>query len=366
MRWIDWLHRWTGAFIGVLLAGLGLSGTLLLYEDAWLRATVPHAAERPIGDLTAAIDATERLMADPASRPSSIVFPTDSFGLFRLSFPGGEGAYADQSGEIVLRWSSKWERAELWLFDFHHYLLMGEVGATTGGVLAMIGLGFVITGFILWWRMRGAYELRLLPRRMSRLYIARHHRDLGAVTSPLLIITLLTGAMLTLRPVADYLLAPLSAPGTIAESLAPPNVEGGPLAENFDWHATLHSVHGAYPQAELRTISVPAREGQLIRIRVRQPDEWLPNGRTVFWVDPADGRIVEMRDAHSLPLAARAFNLVYPLHASTVGGVIYKIAMTFAGLVLTLLGTLAVYGFWSYRARRAAQEARLAEHANAR
>lgn len=366
MRWIDWLHRWTGAFIGVLLAALGLSGTLLLYEDAWLRATVPHADERPIRDVTAAINVTDRLMADAASRPSSILFPTDSFGLFRLSFPGGEGAYADQSGEIVVRWSSKWERAELWLFDLHHYLLMGEVGATTAGVLAMIGLGFVITGFILWWRMRRAFEWRLLPLRMSRLHIARHHRDLGAVTSPLLAITLLTGAMLTLRPVADYLFAPLSPPGTIAESLAPPNVEGGRFAESFDWDATLRSVRSAYPQAELRTISLPAREGQLIRIRVRQPDEWLPNGRTVFWIDPADGRIVEMRDAYSLSLAARAFNLVYPLHASTVGGVIYKISMTIAGLALTLLGTLAVYGFWSYRARRATQDARLAEHANAR
>ena len=45
MLWIDRIHRWTGAFIGLLLAAMGLSGTLLLYEDAWLRATVPHAAE---------------------------------------------------------------------------------------------------------------------------------------------------------------------------------------------------------------------------------------------------------------------------------------------------------------------------------
>jgi uncharacterized iron-regulated membrane protein len=79
----------------------------------------------------------------------------------------------------------------------------------------------------------------------------------------------------------------------------------------------------------------------------------LPNGRTVLWFDPADGRLIESRDAHTLPLATRAFNLVYPLHASTVGGLVYKVLMTAAGLALTLLGTLAVYAFWGFQARRA-------------
>jgi uncharacterized iron-regulated membrane protein len=347
LRWVDWIHRWTGACIGLLLATLGLSGTLLLYEDAWLRATVPHAAEPRIGDVAVTISAVERLMSDASSRPTSISFPTDSFGLFRLSFEGGGGAYADRSGAIVVRWASKWDRLELWIFDFHHHLL--------------VGLGFVITGLTLWWRARKSFALRLLPVQLSRLHIVRHHRDLGAVMSPLLVVTLLTGAMLTLRPVADYLFLPLSTPGTIAESLAPPKIAGGPLAANFDWSTTLQRVQSTYPRAELRTISIPTGDGELVRIRVRQPDEWLPNGRTVFWLDPADGRFVEIRDAHSLPLATRAFNLVYPLHASKIGGFIYKAAMTIAGLALTLLGTLAVFGFWSYRVRRKVYDARVAD-----
>lgn len=168
--------------------------------------------------------------------------------------------------------------------------------------------------------------------------------------------TLLTGTLLTLRPVADWLFSPLSPPGTIAASLAPPETRGGALAANYDWRATLQTVHRIYPRAALRAVSFPAKEGGLIRVRARQPHEWLPNGRTLLWFDPADGRLVEVTDARSLPLATRAFNLVYPLHASTVGGIFLKAAMTAAGLALTLLGTLAVYGFWGQRARRAAGE----------
>jgi uncharacterized iron-regulated membrane protein len=169
-----------------------------------------------------------------------------------------------------------------------------------------------------------------------------------------------------LRPVADFLFSPLSPPGAIAESLAPPKTKGGALAANFDWGATLRTVQRTYPEAELRGISLPTTPGGLIRIRARQPHEWLPNGRTIFWFDPTDGRLVQAVGAQSLPLAAKAFNLVYPLHASTVGGFLYKTAMTAAGLALTLLGTLAVYGFWRHRARRTAPETQLADQVNAR
>jgi uncharacterized iron-regulated membrane protein len=346
--WIALIHRWTGAVIGLLLATLGLSGTLLLFEDAWLRATVPHAAEARVSD-EAAIAAIERLMAESQPRLTGVLFPTDGLGLFRLTLPDGAGAYADQSGASVARWSSKWQRIELWMFDLHHHLWMGELGAKTGGALALVGLGFTITGVLLWWRARRSFAPSLLPAGLSRSQIVRHHRDIGMLTSPLLVVTLLTGAMLTLRPVVDFLFWPMSPPGTIAASLADPNVKGGAMAASFDWRATLAEAKRRYPEAELRGISIPATEGGLIRIRARQPHEWLPNGRTLFWVDPADGRFVDVLDARSLPLAARAFNIIYPVHASTVGGVIYKIAMTVAGLALTLMGTLAVYGFWRHR-----------------
>jgi uncharacterized iron-regulated membrane protein len=363
--WLALIHRWTGAFVGLLLAALGLSGTLLLFKDDWLRATVPHAAQTRVSD-AAAIAAVERIMADPSSRPTGLLFPTESLGAFRLTFPADAGAYADQSGEIVARWSSKWDRAELWLFDLHHHLWLGEPGATAGGILGLIGIAFTITGFLLWWRARRSFKARLLPEGMSRSQIVRHHRDLGTLTSPLLIVTLLTGSLLTLRPVADFLFSPLSPPGAIAESLAPPKTKGGALAANFDWGATLRTVQRTYPEAELRGISLPTTPGGLIRIRARQPHEWLPNGRTIFWFDPTDGRLVQAVGAQSLPLAAKAFNLVYPLHASTVGGFLYRTAMTAAGLALTLLGTLAVYGFWRHRPRRTAPETQLADQVNAR
>jgi len=352
MRWVDTIHRWTGAIIGVLLAVMGLSGTLLIHEDAWLRATVPHAADALVADTNTYSAVMERFMSH-SPRPINVIFPSESLGVYTLSFGEGAGAYADQSGAVVTKWDSKWQRPEVWLFDLHHHLFMGDTGTTVVGVLALIGLGFVVTGVLVWWRSRREFKLRVLPASLSRLQILRHHRDIGVAAAPLLIVLFLTGSMLAFRPIADFLFAPWSPMGTITASLAPPETRGGAFSNTIKWREMIAAVRAEYPDAQLRGIGIPRRrDGQLMRVRLKQPEEWLPNGRTIFWLDPAYGRVIESRDALVAPAAARAYDMVFPLHASRVGGVIYKIIMTATGLTLTMLGSLAVYAFWGYRARR--------------
>ena len=341
------LHRWAGGLIGLFLAVLGLSGALLVHKDAYLRATLPHAADPPRQDVASIAAAAEKIFAAPDA-PRSIILASERFGLHRLNYgDGGRGAYADQTGEIVANWTSKWERPEIWLFDLHHHLLTGDAGELAAGIMAVVGLGFVITGVILWWPARRLFALRAWPANMSRNAVVRQHRDLGVVTAPLLFVSLLTGVMMTLPAVEDLLLAPFTSPAAMAAASKPPAVTGGPPAADLDVAALLTAARARHPDGELRTISRPARPGGLISLRMRQQAEWLPNGRTMFWFDPADGRLVASRDAQALPLGLRIANAEYPIHAAKVGGLPYRLVMTVSGLTLTLLGTLAVWSFWA-------------------
>lgn len=348
MRIVDLVHRWTGGLIGLLLAMLGLTGTLLIHKDAWLRPLLPHAADPQAQDAATLAATAARWFDGGAEQPSSILFATDGFGLNRLAYGGETGAYASQAGQIVTRWDSVWERPELWLFDLHHHLLMGETGDIVAGIAGLIGIGFVVTGAILWWRLRKTFDFRLWPRRMSRASVLRHHRDLGIVVAPLLLLTMLTGTMMTLQPVANLLLSPFSPPAEMRGALAPPKVKGGTPGE-IDWRRIIDTVRARYPDAEIRRIGIPTKPGDLISVRARQQAEWLPNGRTLFWFDPADGRLIEQRDALAMPLGTRFFNLAYPVHAAKVGGLAYRLVMTASGLGLTLLGSLAMVTFWSSR-----------------
>lgn len=342
---VDLLHRWTGAFIGLLLAVLGLSGALLLWKRWW----VPGGLGGAPADPGAVLEAAARL------KPGYVLLGSEEFGLTRIGRPDGSGAYLDTAGAIVAQWGSPLERPELWLFELHHKLLAGETGETVTGFLGLAVMAFVVTGLILWWRTRATFAPRLWPARLSRPAILRHHRDLGVMVAPLLLLAALTGSMMVLKPLGHALLAPLSGPGAIAASLKPPMARGGP-ADAVDVRALLATAKQRFPAAEARMLVWPRGPGELMALRMRQPAEWHPNGRTTLWFDAATGRLVEARDALALPAGPRAFNALYPLHAASVGGLPFRLAMTAAGVALALLGTLAVWSFWTGRpkARRLA------------
>ena len=326
-----------------MLALLGLSGAILVHRDAWVG--LPHVGEARIADAELLAAATARIMANPAGRPQSILYASDGFSLARLSYAKGGGAYADQSGVIVTSWTSQWERPELWLFDFHHHLFAGDAGEWVIGIAGLCGLFFVITGAILWWRTRRSFQLRLWPRRMSRAAVVRHHRDLGIVAAPLLLLSLYTGTVMIFRPLSALVLGP-GTPAAVAEALKPPAPIDVPLSEKIDWAAIIRTAHARFPEAEMRLLGLPRKGSGLITVRMRQPDEWLPNGRTMLWFAADDGRLVAARDARVLGRQVQGYNMLYPLHAAKVGGLGYRLLMTLSGLVLVLLGSLAVWTFW--------------------
>lgn len=358
MRWIDLLHRWTGGIIGLVLGLLGLTGAILAFKTWWL-AYLPGAGDAQRQDIPALAAQVDAAMAAPGGPPQSILFATHDFGLARLSRGEGAGAYADQSGRIVTEWGSQWERVELWLFDFHHHLFFGDAGETVAGIAALIGLLFVITGAILWWRLRKTFKLRLIPKRLSRPAIVTHHRDIGVIFAPLLFLSMATGMLMVLKPITTALFAPGMGSEGLAAPFAAPEVKGGPLAAKLDWAAMFTAARARYPDAEIRLVSLPRKPGGLILMRMRQQPEWLPNGRTLLWFRPENGELVDTRDVQAMPTGIRAYNALYPLHAGKVGGILWKLVIAATGLVLAMLGSFAVWTFWFRRPKpRPARRAR--------
>lgn len=324
---------------------MGLSGALLVHEDAWIM--LPHAGDAQVTATSRIAATVERVMADPAARPQRITFASEDLGLHQLRF-GEAGAYTDQAGNVVTRWSSQWGRPELWLFDFHHHLFAGDTGEAVLGVVGLCGLFFVVSGVILWWRTRKTFVLRALPKRMSRTSILRHHRDLGIVFAPLLAMVIYTGVGMIFRPTTALVLGP-TAPAVIAEVAMGPKNPGAKLADQFDWAAMIGTAKAKFPEAELRILSLPRKDEGVISLRMKQPEEWTPNGRTTLYFAADSGKLIGVKDALALPAQSRGFSLFYPLHAAKVGGLAYRIVMTLVGLALTLLGSLAVWTFWFKR-----------------
>ena len=338
MKLLSILHRWSGGLVGLLLALLGLTGAILVWEGEWIGVT---GANDPVVERVDRIAAvSERAVADGATR---ITFASEEIGLHLIAREGGGGEYIRQNGEVVASWASQWERPELWIFDLHHHLFAGETGEWVTGIAGIFGLLFVITGSILWWRSRRAFEWRIWPRNMQPGPIVRHHRDFGIIVAPLLLVSFLTGLGNLFPSAAKVALSPF---GTIQASKAPLKVE--PSGRPAPIAAMLSEAKARFPDAELRRLTVPAKADGAYSVRMRQPFEWTPNGRTTLFFDRT-GKIVRIDNPAGSSAATSINEKFYPVHTGKAGGLIWKLAMTLSGIALALLGSLAVWSFWIRR-----------------
>lgn len=337
MRMLTWLHRWAGGLVGMLLALIGLSGTILLWEEAWIG--LPGADDALVADNAAIAAAVAR--AGELGELTRITFASEDFGLHMAAYADGAGAYFDQRGQLVDRWTGLWDRPELWLFDFHHYLFAGEVGEIVTGTLGLLLIFFVISGAILWWRTRKTYEFRLWPKRMSRTAIIRHHRDIGVVATPMLLLSALTGAFMLFPSVSQAVLTPF---GQSLESAVP--AVDTRASQPHRVEDMLARAQRRFPGAVPRRLQIPGDEGQPSLLRMKQAFEWTPNGRTYVYLHPADGSVIATVDPAAADTTHAIEEKYYPLHAGKVGGVLWKLALTLGGLALVMLGAFASWSFW--------------------
>lgn len=339
MALLAFLHRWTGGIVGLLLAVIGLSGTLLLWEESWIG--LPGADDPLRAEPVLIGQAVAAAMAENPEL-SRITFADEHIGLHQAIYAGGGGIYLGQGGQIVDRWDSLWGRPELWLFDLHHYLFMGETGEYVTGLLGLLLFAFSVTGLILWWRTRKTFRFRLWPARMTSSAIVRQHRDIGAVASPLLILSAFTGAMMVFPSASVLLLTPW----TESRPAKPKVTATGTVGPATDWSRVMANAQAAFPGALPRRLTLPERPEAPLVLRMKQEFEWTPNGRTYVYLDPGTAQVLAIDDPAAGDTAAAITEKYYPVHAAKVGGLLWRLILTFSGLSLVMLGTFASWSFW--------------------
>lgn len=326
------LHAWAGTALAILAMVFGLTGSLLVVEDNWIRATVPAARAEVDLDpvrLGAALDRLET--AEPGL--TSVVLPGGAVGAHRLYLTDKGFGYADADGAVVDRWRGA-SRAETWIFDLHHELLAGHTGKLVAGGAGLALLLMILTGLIVWipsWRAAG---WRVWPRSGARRELIGSHRNLGLIFAFPLLVFSLTGAAIVFHGTTQALLGGAPKPPT-------PVVDSG----DVDWARALAAAQARFPEATLRMAIRPAAPGKPATIRLKQPEEWHPNGRTTVTIDPATSRVVATSDANTLSLGIRAYNAFYPLHASSVGGWLYDVVTALSGLAMAGLGGVGAWAF---------------------
>ena len=89
----------------------------------------------------------------------------------------------------------------------------------------------------------------------------------------------------------------------------------------------LATAKQRYRNAELRRLTLPTKPGQPWSVRMKQPFEWTPNGRTTLYFD-GSGQLLRADDPVTAGTTASVMETFYPIHSAKVGGYAWKLVMT--------------------------------------
>mgnify|MGYP002842841319 CR=1 FL=1 len=162
-----------------------------------------------------------------------------------------------------------------------------------------------------------------------------HHLllKLRSVLVPLLIVAAATGTLMIFPAVSAFLLSPFGE----AHQKPALSTELAPVGPATDWQSVMRNAQGAFPSAAPRRLMLPSKPGEPIAIRFRQDFEWTPNGRSYVWIAPDSAAVVGTDDPAKAGAVSAISETFYPIHAAKVGGIVWRLAMTFAGLALHIM-----------------------------
>jgi uncharacterized iron-regulated membrane protein len=364
------VHMWVGLVLGLFLAALGLSGSVLVYDDAFA-----NLLDRPPQALTAGmplpLSMIQSIARDAAEQKGlqggqmQIILPEKPLqpimvrlggisvmgnmpGMNGQRQRGGERRQGAQgggragglqlfidpvSGEVL--GSRKAAAPDLLIFahQLHGNFLMGRDGRTL--VVGWLGVAMCVlglSGLVLWWPKKGQWKYAFKVR--STASGLRFNRELHAATGIWIFLVFLA----------------VSFSGVVIawpQTFGMPNGRGNAAKVEPTRDRRLGATEAviaaqrAVPGLEARSVTIPAAPDQPISVSYLSHDAIAATA----YVDPYRGTVLSVRDPSGSFMA-----WMRPVHQGSLGAV-WKFVVFLSGLVPTLFVITGVV-MWAKKRQR--------------
>jgi uncharacterized iron-regulated membrane protein len=352
------VHMWIGLILGLFLAALGLSGSLLVYDDTisdWI-SPPPRAATAgqplPLSMITGiASDAAQGQGVEvngmqivvPQNKSDAVVVRFNGVSpmgsMTNAERGGGRRAlqmYIDPvSGEVL--GSRGFAQAGLLTFahQLHGNFLMGREGRRFVGWLGLAMCLLGLSGLVLWWPKRGQWKYAFKVRRTATGL--RFHRELHAATGIwifLIFMAVSYSGLVIAWPQIMGLNSPELAPRRV------PTIEVLPGKRLGATEAVIAAT-AQVPDLKLRGITIPSRPEQPLIVNYLSHDAVSAN----MLFDPYRNKIIAKRDNAEHFLA-----WMRPVHDGSLNTV-WRFLVFLSGLVPTLFVVTGLIMWWKKRQR---------------
>ncbi|MDE0129007.1 MAG: PepSY-associated TM helix domain-containing protein [Gammaproteobacteria bacterium] len=361
-------HRWSGIAAGLVIVLVGVTGSILVFEDEIDVALNPdlYSVEKqglrlPLDQITSRTARTY-----PDWQPAHVTRLDDAPGrtlTVTLRNAGGNErqVFVDPfTAEIVGERSSLSSLALI--RRLHGDLTLGGVGENALGLLSVLLMAMFTIGLALWWpgkeRLPGALSVKWDGG--SRRVIRDLHNlggvymfaflFLSAVTVPPIVWKLTAPQIGPPAPAA----APPSAPQSAPENAGPPMraPAGGP-PPTIPWQDAADAALEAVPGSWLGFILRPLGPQPFFLIRVFPPGENAVSKQTTVFVNRYTGEIIRL-SAPAAPTWASLLSADFAasLHSGAIAGLPGRWVMFIAGLFFPALFATGFLLWWRRRKSR--------------
>jgi uncharacterized iron-regulated membrane protein len=368
------VHLYIGLFAGAVFVLIGLTGSILAFGsqiDSWLNADLmsvklpvnsePHV--RPIEEILA----TAKRAIPPAGRLLPyVIFPRYPGACFRLVYSLPAGQNRTKTYQIFVNPFTAVVTGQRLASDtgnpfarpimdvignFHYTLLLGNLGETTVGFIALFLFGSLVSGIVLFWPWPGRWRQALTIKwgATRERFVLDLHRTTGIYACIVLSVILLSGVYMIFKPQVRGLVQLFS---PVHLNLLPVlkserRVPEPPLGPD----AVAAIVDRIFPDGAFTVMQLPESLDGVYIVGKRAPDEVnYADAQRRLVVDQYSGKILYIQDPKKFSAGEKLLEWQYPLHCGEAFGNVGRAFILVMGFVPL---TLYITGFirWRQKAR---------------
>ncbi|MDB6143328.1 MAG: putative sulfite reductase flavoprotein alpha-component [Pseudomonas sp.] len=345
------VHWFFGITAGLVLALMGVTGAISSFSDEILdafNADIVQVQVRPSGILPP-VELVHRLEASTGKKVAMLWADTQGDEAARVSFtppPGerrGELRYFDPyTGQLQGEVAGQGFFALV--LQLHRYLVLGDVGKQITGACTLILIFFCLSGLYMRWprqALNWRVWLTLDWAKKGRAFKWDLHSIFGTWCLVFYLVSALTGLMWSYDWYSNGMTKLLGdAPsGELRKGARPARGEAmaeGPLP-TVDYVAVWDSIQRvAGPDMVSWNLRLPPVAGQPATVYYLLRDAPHPRALNQFTLDPATGKVGAQSRYADKSLGARLLISNYGLHVGSYFGIVGRIVMTSAGLMMPL------------------------------
>jgi uncharacterized iron-regulated membrane protein len=364
---VFYLHRSIGFCVGLLLIIIGLTGSLLVFEQDFdhLMITQKYGHITPQEVQLSPEFVVNTIEAKYAARRDLKLFriylpdtPSSPY-LGQLSSTNDEQRREvfvnPYTGKIIGERISDKTLIGIML-NLHYSLMAGQTGTVIVGIAAFLMCILTITGLVLWpgWRkLIAGFKIKLdaHPQRAN----FDIHKVAGIISVVFLFFTGFTGFCWNFSDLTE----PIIYAVTFTQKPSEPVSKQIPNKSTLRLTEQLKIADAVLPSAITKSIYFPSEPEDALQIRMKLPQENVEYGNSNVYLDRYSGEVLRVDNALKMPLGDRVLNSFIPLHYGTFGGLFTRILYVFVGLSPLIL---FISGFVMYQHRYREKSVRHNQH----